>query len=61
MLSHEKNKAFFASKSSLILTVAAKHDLTLFQRCRNVSLLLQGEGQEGEVGYPHPVLLNGAT
>ena len=31
----------------------AKHpywiDLTLFRRCRNVPLLVEGEGQEGEV------------
>ncbi len=30
--------------------------LTLFWRCQNVPLLLQGEGPEGEVCYPHPIM-----
>jgi hypothetical protein len=35
-------------------------DLTLFRRCRNVPLLVEGEGQQGEVCHPHPVMLSKA-
>jgi len=42
----------------------AKHpywiDLTLFRRCRNVPLLVEGEGQEGEVCHPQLVMLSEA-
>jgi len=34
--------------------------LTLFRRCRNVPLLFEGEGQQGEVCHPQPVMLNEA-
>jgi len=38
----------------------AQHDLTLSAGA-DVPLLLQGEGQQGEVCYPHLVLLSEAS
>jgi hypothetical protein len=35
-------------------------DLTLFQRCRNVPLLVEGGGQKGEVCHPQLVMLSKA-
>ena len=35
-------------------------DLTLFWLHQNIPLLLQGEGPEGELCCPHPVMLSGA-